>query len=170
MATLGIEKYPIDSEALGLKELLDTILAKVVAVYASYDVPLPSRQYWTFGQPAFDCEQIVVSFIQAYLGTPGNQASEPVPCSGPRSAVVQISVVRATATPSGSTGIPAADKIQAAAHWQAVDAWVLLDAIRQFNDWGDGLPGIGVIATVDGGTASGGFHDVSLQLTVGMPS
>ena len=67
----------VSAGALNLKNLMDGVLEKTVEVFEDYNVPLPSRQFWTVGEPAIDCEQLVVSFIQTYLGLPGNQASEP---------------------------------------------------------------------------------------------
>ena len=61
----------VDPDALNLKNMMDQVLEKVTSVFTSFGVPLPSRCYWTMGAPAIDCEQLVVSFVQVYLGPPG---------------------------------------------------------------------------------------------------
>ena len=68
-----IDISTVDSRALHLKDFLDAVLAKVVATYEEYHIDLPSRRFWTMGEPAIDCEQLSVSFIQMYLGLPGAQ-------------------------------------------------------------------------------------------------
>ena len=89
-----IDISTVDSRALHLKDFLDAVLAKVVATYEEYNIDLPSRRFWTMGEPAIDCEQLSVSFIQMYLGLPGDQASQPQRCTQPRTAVLSIAVSR----------------------------------------------------------------------------
>ena len=72
-----IDTTAIPSEAKNAKDLLDGVLDTLVSVFSSYSVPLPSRQYWTVGEQAIDCEQLTVTLIQIYLGAPGDQASSP---------------------------------------------------------------------------------------------
>ena len=62
----------VSSDALSLKNMMDGILLRIETVFQSYNVPLPSRRYWTMGEVAVDCEQVVVNFLQMYLGTPGD--------------------------------------------------------------------------------------------------
>ena len=76
-----IDISTVDSRALHLKDFLDAVLAKVVATYEEYNIDLPSRRFWLMGEPAIDCEQLSVSFIQMYLGLPGDQASQPQRCT-----------------------------------------------------------------------------------------
>ena len=84
----------VDPDALSLKNMMDQVLEKVTSVFTSYGVPLPVRCYWTMGDPAIDCEQLVVSFVQVYLGMPGDQAATPQRCHMPRTAVLTISIAR----------------------------------------------------------------------------
>jgi hypothetical protein len=67
----------VSEDALSLKVFLDKVLEKTIKVFEENNVPLPSRRFWTVGEPAIDCEQLVVSFMQMYLGTPGDQAGTP---------------------------------------------------------------------------------------------
>lgn len=75
-------------DATNLRDMMDGIVERVETIFQSYNVNLPNRRYWTIGQPAIDCEQVVVSFIQMYLGAPGDEASSPQRCNVPRSAEI----------------------------------------------------------------------------------
>jgi hypothetical protein len=159
----------VDPDALNLKNMMDQILEKVTSVLTSYGVPLPARCYWTMGNPAIDCEQLVVSFIQMYLGTPGDQASTPQRCHMPRTAVLAISIAREVPVVGMNGRPPSAEKIEAGSALSAIDAWVLMESMKQFDPWDEGIPGMGVIATVDAPTVEGGFQLVNLQLSVVVP-
>jgi hypothetical protein len=160
--------FQISEDALNLKNLLDRILETVISVFESYQVPLPTKRYWTVGEAAADCEQLVVTYLQSYLGRPGDEASAPRPCSDPKSAVVNISIFRSV--PIGANGRPpTAESVQEGAAWAAVDSWVLLDSLDQFDTWDDIPTGIGVIATVATPPPSGAFQATTLTLTVGIP-
>jgi len=159
----------VDPDALNLKNLLDAMLEKVEDVFASYDVPLPTRRYWTVGTPAIDCEQLVIAFVQMYLGPPGDQAGAPMRCNVPKSAVMSVSVVREIPVVGANGRPPAAEKIQAGAEISAVDAWVLMDTVQLFDRWDDSGYGPGVIATVDVGSPEGGLQITTLQITMAVP-
>ncbi len=159
----------VDTQALNLKLMLDRALEKVEAVFQSYDVPLPERRYWTIGTPAIDCEQLVVSFVQAYLGTPGDEASTPQRCHMPRSAVIAISVAREIPTVGQGGRPPSGQTIEQASYISAIDAWVLLESLNQFDQWDEVGSGMGVIATVEGTTPAGGFQVTTMQLTMVVP-
>lgn len=161
----------VDSEALNLKEMLEGVLERVESVYESYDVPIPERRYWTMGMPAIDCEQLVVHFAQAYLGPPGSQESSPTRCNVVRSASLMVSVARQlpVVTTQG-TKPPSASKISEGSEISAVDAWVLLQSVNRLDMWeGDGIFGMGVIATVEAGDPEGGFRVVTMQVTMAIP-
>ena len=64
MAT-SIDISGVSEEATNLRDMMQGVLERIQAVFQSYNVALPSRCYWTMGQPAIDCEQLVVSFAQA---------------------------------------------------------------------------------------------------------
>jgi hypothetical protein len=165
-----IDTYDVSEDALNLKYMLDTVLERVVATFTSYNVPLPERQYWTMGVPAIDCDQLVVSFIQMYLGTPGDEANVPQRCNVPRSAVLSISLARAIPVQGLNGRAPSADKLQEAAAISAVDAYTLMESINQFDTWEDGGSyGMGVIATCEAPTAEGGFQVISMQITMVIP-
>lgn len=159
----------VDSSALNLKTFLDKVLEKVIETYEENNVPLPRRRFWTMGEPAIDCEQACVSFIQMYLGLPGDQASQPQRCSVPRSAVLSISVSRQIPVVGANGKAPDADKIQYASEISAVDAWLFMELIRKLDQWEPGEFGMGVIATAEAATAEGGYQTMSMQVTMVVP-
>jgi hypothetical protein len=160
----------VSEDALHLKNMLDGVLERVQSVYQSYNVPLPQRQYWTMGQPAIDCEQLVVSLIQMYLGTPGQEATTPQRCHVPRSATISISVARQTAVVGMNGRPPSASQIEQSAYSSAVDAWILMECVNLFDTWDQGAGfGLGVIATLDVPDPQGGYNMPTLSITMAVP-
>lgn len=163
----------ISPDALSLVNLLDEILLRVQTGFAEAGVDLPDRQYWTTSTPAADCEQLVVFFNQAYIGPPGDEAADPQNCNSPRTAQIDIQILRCIPSPKSGTRVraPSAEDIQEASRRQAIDAWVLLDLSCTLDTWnGDvGGRGMGVIATVDAGEAEGAFQGPTMHLTVAIP-
>jgi hypothetical protein len=121
------------------------------------------------GEVAIDCEQVVVNFLQMYLGTPGDEASTPQRCHVPRTASVVISISRPVATVGQNGRPPSGDKITESSYSSAIDAWVLMECIREFDMWDDSGYGLGVIATIDTSGPEGGFQTVNMQLTLAVP-
>lgn len=165
---------PVDEEtaynARSLVRMLDGTLTRVVGVFEQAGITLPTRRYWSLGQPAWDCEQVVVSLVQAYIGPPGDEASTPQRCDGVKSAAISVQVVRCIPTVGPSRGKPPTDlQLQEAAEQLAIDAYVLLDAAADLDQWAPGYPSLGVIATVDMNDAMGGFQAVTLNVTSAIP-
>lgn len=170
LSLIDLDKYDVDPDAFNLKNVFDGVLERIVAIYESYGVPLPTRRYWTMTQPAIDCEQLVVYFNQSYLGMPGDQAAEPQRCNMPRSVVFNIMISRPIPIVGQSGQAPNADKIQKASEIVAVDAWIMMQSLNLLDQWeDDGLYGPGVIATVTAGEASGGFQSSVMQVTMVIP-
>jgi hypothetical protein len=166
--TENLSKYEIDEDALSLKEAMDQILANLESAYQSYNVPLPTRRYWLIGDPAYDCEQATVSLMQMYLGMPGDEATTPQACSGPKTIVINISIVRKlNLKKDGST--PGPDVIQKDSEWAAVDMYVLMNSLSSFDAWtfNGGAPS--AIATVTANSHEGGYESVQAQLTMIAP-
>lgn len=157
------------SDSLRLKNMMDGVLERVQNIFQSYNVTLPSRQYWTMGQPAIDCEQLVVSFIQMYLGAPGDQAGMPQRCYVPRTATVEIVIAREVVVSGMNGRAPSAESIQKSSWMSSIDAWVLMDSLNSFDMWDESGYGLGVIATVETGGFEGGYNVVSMQLTLAVP-
>ncbi len=159
----------VSSDALNLKNMMDGVLERVESVYASYNVPLPDRRYWTMGQPTIDCEQLVVGFIQMYLGTPGDQASTPQRCDMPKTAVVTVSVSREIPVVGQNGRPPTAEKIEEGSYLSAIDAWILMEAMKVLDPWDETSLGMGVIATIDSPNTEGGFSVVNMQISMVVP-
>lgn len=159
----------VSAGALNLKNLMDGVLEKTIDVFEEYNVPLPTRRFWTVGEPAIDCEQLVVSFIQTYLGLPGNQASEPQRCQSPRSVVLTISISREIPVVGVNGKAPTGDKIEEASRIAVVDAWMFMELINKLDQWEPGEFGLGVIATADSSGFDGGFQTTAMQLTMVVP-
>lgn len=165
-----INKASVSSDAKNLAAFLEAVLNQVVSSYASYNMPLPSRRYYTLGEPALDCEQAVVSFVQMYVGSPGDEATQPRRCNDPRSATVNVIVTRSIPVVGQNGRPPAAEVIQAAAEITAYDAYILLDSAAQMDVWEPaGGFGMGVIATVEVRTAEGGLQSTVLTVTAAIP-
>jgi hypothetical protein len=149
--------------------MMQGVLERVQSVFQSYNVELPARQYWMMGQPAIDCEQLVVSFQQLFLGPPGAQVGEPQRCHVPRSATVTIEISRATPITQQNGRPPTPDRIEAASGILAIDSWVLMETINQLDQWDDTGYGVGVIATLDVSPPEGGFQTTSMTITMAVP-
>jgi hypothetical protein len=159
----------VSQEAKALSELMQLVLDKLENVYDSYSMPLPARRYWTFGTPSVDCEQVVVSFNQLYLGPPGDEATEPRRCRDPRTAVLNISVSRPVPVVGPSGAPPTANAIIEGSLAAAYDAWILMENAAQLDTWETSGFGLGVIATVSAIQPEGGFQTVVLTLTLAVP-
>ena len=157
-------EYVLDESALDLKKHMERLLESVVSVYESHGVPLPPRQYWQMGTPPEDCAQVVVSLLQIYLGAPGDQAADIQPCNAPITAVVNIHITRDY--PVGEKGRPnTVDDIKDAAEWSAIDSWILMKAIKDFDKGEYDMPGLGAIATIASRPAAGGLQTTVLNLS-----
>jgi hypothetical protein len=160
----------VSNDAKNLANLMQDVLNRVITVYESYDMPLPARRYWNIATPAVDCEQLVVSMIQMYVGTPGDEATEPRRCNDPRSVTLNISVSRSVPILQNNGQPPLADDIQEAAVVAAYDAWILMESINQFDSWATNGPyGMGVIATVDSAPPEGGYQTTRMTITMAVP-
>lgn len=160
-----VSDYPVDDGALIIVRMMERLLDRVVAVFEQQGVPLPTRRYWMLGpQPAEDCEQVVVSFVQSYLGLPGDQAADAQSCNQGRTAVINVFISRNH--PTGENAKPASpERIMEASGWGAVDSAVLMWGLNDFNSV-DGTPGPGVIATVNVAPPSGGLQTTVLNLSM----
>lgn len=167
MATVDISG--VSEDALNIKTMMDGVLQRVESVFASYNVPLPERRYWTIGTPVVDCAQVVVALTQVYLGMPGDEAGAPVRCHMPRSAVLTVSIAREIPTVITSGRPPSGNTIEEASYISAVDSWVLMESINLLDQWDDAGLGAGVIATLEAESAAGGYQVVTLQITMVVP-
>jgi|APGre2960657373_1045057.scaffolds.fasta_scaffold08420_5 hypothetical protein len=159
----------VSDDAKRLKIFLERVLDTIVAQYEAYNMPVPTRRYWTIGLPPVDCEQLVVSFQQMYLGAPGAQVSSPQKCEAPRTATFSVSVARPVPSGGQNGGAPSTASLTKAATVAAYDAWILMESAAALDQWEEGGYGMGVIATVDTLQPEGGFQVVTLSCTTSVP-
>lgn len=167
---MPVDVSGVSDDAKNLDLFLTEVLERVINVYESFNMPLPVRRYYTFGAPVVDCEQVVVSLAQIYLGTPGDEVSVPRRCNDPRTATLNISISREIpiAQPNGNPPTPAA--MLEANKVAAYDSWVLMESINNLDTWASpGGYGLGVIATLDYETPQGGYHTTVLTITMAVP-
>ena len=165
----NVDTTTVDSSAKNLANLMQAVLNQVITQYTSYNMPLPGRRYWTLGSPSVDCEQVTVSMLQMYLGSPGDEATAPRRCNDPRSVTLLVQVAREVPTVGTNGRAPAADSIQDGAEISAYDAWILLDSARTLDQWDPANFGLGVIATVEASSPEGGFQTVTMTITMAVP-
>lgn len=156
-------------EARSLVRLMEGVLDGVVRTYQTSGVSLPERRYWTLSPPAVDCEQLVVTFIQAYIGPPGDEASVPQRCDAVKTAVLQVQVHRCVPVASAKGKAPTPMSIIQASEQLAMDAYLLLDSANGLEQWDTIGPGLGVISTVEVTEPQGGYQGVILNLTLAIP-
>lgn len=166
-----IDVSAVHSDALSLKTLLDQALARTIAVFTEYNVPLPARQYWMMGPSSVDGEQLCVSLTQMYLGLPGDEAHIPQRGNAARSAVLNIAVSRDVPVVSSNGKPPTPEEMTMAANISAVDSWVLLELTRRLDMWDPDASayGMGVIATIEAPVQEGGFSTVNMTVTLVIP-
>lgn len=78
-------------------DISEHLLDVINRVYADAGVAPPERQYYVIGgqgQTVHDCEQVTVSWDQAYSGLPGNEASIPARCDELHTGAFIVEVVR----------------------------------------------------------------------------
>lgn len=112
------------------------ILDAVVAAFGQQGVALPDRRYLHIGQAAHDCEQLVVSFEQMYIGTPGDQAQLPQKCDAPWSVVFSVQLVRCVPGVGRAGAAPTEADLTTNAVTMMQDAAILFDAgLHAVDDW-----------------------------------
>lgn len=157
---------PEYTDSLGA--LMESVLESVSAVFEAAQIDLPVRRYITFGETTHDCEQLTVAFQQAYVGPPGDEATLPQPCQGPRTAVLAVELVRCVPTGAQTrTGasLPSEQDLAIYGASRARDAYMLLEAGATAADqWG-----LGVIADVSPGQPQGGYQGIIMNLTLAIP-
>lgn len=162
----------VSSEARNLADFMQEILNKVISTFESYSMPIPNRRYYTFGGPAIDDEQVVVSLLQMYIGAPGDEATEPRRSEDPRSGTFLITIAREVPITQANGNAPKADDIQRASEVSALDAWILIESAKEFDSsWASihGGLGLGIIATVDVDPPEGGYQMTRMTITMAIP-
>jgi hypothetical protein len=130
--------------------------------YVKVGVPLPERRYWTIGQTAHDCEQMVLCIQQMFLGTAENPL-ELTQCNGPRGLTFTVEVVRCVPGLDNRGRAPEGPKIEEASVNPAIDMEIMLDLASYFDPYN-----IGVIVNVDPLSANGGMHGAIATYSVSL--
>jgi hypothetical protein len=154
------ETYPAYAGQFQLPVRLTEWMDLIVNHYASLDVSLPGRRYWTIGRTAHDCEQAVLAVQQYILGTAA-APMEPSVCNGPRAVTFTFEVIRCAAPLTKRGDPPAAGDIEVASVDPAIDMEIMMDLHKFFAD-----PGSPVVVTVDAISESGGMHGAIATYTV----
>lgn len=88
-------------------DVAEHLLATINRVFLEERVTLPSRQYYVVGgqgQTVHDCEQVTVSWDQAYSGLPANEASMPAQCDQIHTGSFIVEIVRQVNTVRSADG------------------------------------------------------------------
>ena len=155
-----------DNRKTKISWLMDAILLGIEDAFGYYDIELPTLRYKTLGGTVHDCEQVTVSLTQAYIGPPGDQASGPMPCNGPRTGIFQIQVVRCFKDGSskniraGNSTAPDPVVIGEYASQRAEDLWALLDVPGFVPDYNFA---IGDVSVTD---PEGGYQAAQMTLII----
>lgn len=111
--------------------IADQVLEQINVIFSEAGHALPGRQYITTGSPAFDCEQLTVSFMNIESGLPDQAPRPGVPCNDPSTGTFLIDLVRkgpqGTGRPNSSI-VPPPDKLSDFGRVQMRDAKLLSDA------------------------------------------
>lgn len=78
-------------------DMSEHLLGTINRVYQEAEIEIPARQYYVIGgqgQTVHDCEQVTVSWSQAYSGLPQSEASIPMRCDAIHTAAFVVEVVR----------------------------------------------------------------------------
>lgn len=82
-------------------DMSEHLLSEINRVYQEAGIAIPELQYYVIGgqgQTVHECEQVTVSWDQAYSGLPEAEASIPAVCDSPHTARFVIEVVREVKT------------------------------------------------------------------------
>jgi hypothetical protein len=156
------ETWPTYAGDFVLPKFLDDALQAVHNEYVSRSVPLPSREYWTIGQTAHDCEQVVLCMQQMALGTT-EQPLETIQCNGPRFITFTIEVIRCVPGLTQRGQAPDPESVEIASVNPVIDMEILMDCAKHFDPFMQG-----VVCTVDVIPASGGMHGAIATYSVNL--
>lgn len=170
-------------------DVAEHLLATINRVFQEERVDLPARQYYVVGgqgQTVHDCEQVTVSWDQAYSGLPANEASMPAQCDQIHTGSFIVEIVRQVNTIRSADGIQAAQSGAPNLPGRygggiagSVDAPAVEDFIReakvQMQDAvlllragllaGEATLGGNSIVDVSAGTPQGGYQAVIMNFT-----
>jgi len=163
MTALVPETRPAYAGGFVIPAWCDTALANVIEHYTTKAmVPLPERRYWTIGETAHDCEQMVLCVQQMFLGTSAFPAETSL-CNGPRGMTFTIEVIRCVPGLTQRGQAPAALDIQEASVDPVIDLEILMDCAQYFDEFS-----AGIVVTADVVPANGAVHGAIATYTVNL--
>ena len=140
-----------------------SVLDAVVAAFAQQEVELPDRRFIHVGQAAHDQEQVVVSFEQMYIGTPGDQAQVPQKCDAQWTAVFSVQITRCVPGLGRAGAAPTVEDLTENAKKMMRDAAILFDAgLHAVDDWS------GILADISVTDPQGKMQSVVMNLICGL--
>jgi len=134
-----VEEFYPDSDVTQLYDNAQRVLQTFSDVFAEYGVALPSRQFTTWDATEnvpVDCEQLTVQVIQAYNGTPGQQAQVPTKCQSGWTATYACQLWRCLPTVFDGTHVPDASQLDAVGKTFMVDAALMRKVACEIDSWG----------------------------------
>ena len=176
-------------------EMAEHLITTINNVYTQAGVDLPDLQYYCIGgqgQTVHDCEQLTVSWDQAYSGLPEAEASIPAQCNEIHTARFVIEVVREYSTMrpfiDPNTGQVVAPTVNRPAAYGARGAHTQIEKVdpeiakrearTQMNDAvlllragllaGEGTTANRSIVDVSAGPASGNYQAVIMNFTASL--
>lgn len=122
-------------------DIAQATLDEVVAIYATAGVSLPARRLIQTGQPADDCEQVVVWINRLFQGLPADETLLRTRASGAllRSVEINVRIVRCVPHVNDNGTAPNAEAISTASTVIAVDMWLLAAGLTESHLEGDFL-------------------------------
>lgn len=168
MASITLDTWTFRTERLN--DFANLIMDTVVDTFNAAGVALPDRRLMTIGLPVHDCEQLVLVFVAADKGLPGqNEGNEMHRCTSPTTASFNVHLARCFPVSTGR-GLkpPTAEALTENAEMMMQDAWLLMSAAETLDSDPRNSP-FGMIATVGLSEPTGGFAESILTLQVGLP-
>lgn len=141
------------------------VLNSIVLKFDENDESLPTRRIITTGDVVHDCEQLVITFVQLYIGGPGAEADQPQKCDSPRTGVFTVELIRCIPKITNRGSAPSPEDLLASATQQLADAWLLVDG-AMFSASAEFL---GALTDVSVSEPKGGYQAVRLNLVIGIP-
>jgi hypothetical protein len=144
--------YMTDPSGPAIPQYMDYALDQVVVEYASRGIPLPGRMYWTVGQEATDCEQVVLGVQSAALGLAGVPTATSQ-CDGPVSLTLTVQIMRCVPVANARGDAPSPAAINEHSVPVATDIEIMMYGLPSRFD----VYGTGIIASASAVGAEGGL-------------
>lgn len=155
-----------DETATRAFDVMNSVMAVLVAAYEELEVDPPDRRYLWVGLPAVDCEQLVLCYRRIYTGVPGSESSDMAYCTPQRVLEMRVEVHRCVPVPGEGGEPPSTEEMGAASTQLLKDAWVVRRATEQFPAAVGQLHNVVAQEAID---AQGGFAGFSQTMGVGIP-